>query len=290
MKPAPFDHHPVETVDEALSLLSEHGDEAKVLAGGQSLIPLLGLRLARPAQVVDVNRLDTLATIDTTDGDIRIGALVRHRQAERSEAVQQSNPLLAAALTHIGHAAIRNRGTVGGSIAHADPAAELPTVLTVLDGSVVVASPRGERTVGAAEFFTGFLSTAIEPDELLVEVRFPGLAAGTGWSFQEFSRRSGDFAVVAVAATLRLAADGTVAEARAAYAGVGSTSVRSTVIDAALVGRPLTAEVCADAARAAAAELDPPDDQTGPAAYRRHLAATLTTRALLEAAGRAVAA
>src|SRR5438067_3440046 len=211
MKPPLFEYHAPASVDEAIDLLAEHGDEAKVLAGGQSLIPLLSLRLARPAHLIDINGATDLAGVEA-NGALELGAMVRHRVAERSEQVANRNPLLAAAMRFIGHAAIRNRGTIGGSIAHADPAAELPAVLLALDGEAVVESRRGTRIIPAAQLFQGFLTTAVEPDELLTAVRVPSLPGSAGWSFQEFSRRSGDCAVVGVATVLGVGGDGRIAE------------------------------------------------------------------------------
>lgn len=285
MKPPPFEHHVATSLDEALSLLAEHGDESKVLAGGQSLVPLLSLRLARPEQLVDINRIDELATIGNGEG-LRVGATVRQRTVERSAEVAKANPLLAEATRHIGHAAIRNRGTVGGSVAHGDPAAELPAVLLALDGEVEVRSTRGERLVAAADLYSGFLTTALEPDELLTAVRFRAWPSGAGWSFQEFSRRSGDFAVAGVAVLLRLDG-GTVAEARIALSGVDQTPVRVPVAEAALVGQAPSEELWAAAASDGVAELDPPSDLHGTSGYRRHLAGILIRRALQEAHGRA---
>ncbi len=237
MKPPPFEYHAVGTTDEAVALLAEYGDEAKVLAGGQSLVPLLALRLARPAHLVDINGLTGLASL-ANGGGLTVGALVRQRVAERSSTVAAANPLVAGALALIGHAAIRNRGTIGGSIAHADPAAELPTVLLALDGEVEVMSLRGTRTVGASALFEGFLTTSLEADELVTAVRFPSWVEGAGWAFQEFSRRSGDFAIAGVAATVRLDANGIIAEARIALSGMGATPIRATKAEASLAGQP----------------------------------------------------
>lgn len=286
MKPPPFEYHAAGAVDEVLRLLAEHGDEAKVLAGGQSLLPLLSLRLARPSLLIDLNRLDGLGSIDDGDG-LRLGAMVRHRQVERSELVRHANPLLADAVGHIGHGVIRNRGTVGGSIAHADPAAELPTVLTALGGSVEVRRTDGSRMIAAEDFFLGFLTTAMEPEELLTAVHLPSWPAGTGWSFTELSRRSGDFAVAGVAATVRLGADGRVAEGRLALSGVASSPVRAAGAEALLVGEAPSSELWAAAGARVAADVDPPEDLHGSAAYRRHLAGVLTARALAEACRRA---
>jgi carbon-monoxide dehydrogenase medium subunit len=286
MKPPPFEYHLVGSVDEAVTLLAEYGDEAKVLAGGQSLVPLLALRLARPEHLIDINGVGDLATL--ADGlGLAVGALLRHRVAERSPTVRAANPLLADALGLIGHVAIRNRGTIGGSIAHADPAAELPAVLLALDGEVEATSVRGQRRVGASDLFLGFLTTSLAPDELLTGVRFPEWPAGTGWSFQEFSRRSGDFAVAGVAATVRLDANGRVADARIALSGVAGMPVRAAKAEAALAGQPPSDELWAAASQDAVAALEPASDVHGSAAYRRPLAAALVRRALREAHERA---
>jgi carbon-monoxide dehydrogenase medium subunit len=246
-------------------------------------VPLLALRLARPQHVVDINALPELATIDGDSGALRLGALVRQRVAEQSPAVAAANPLVTVALRMIGHAATRNRGTIGGSIAHADPAAELPTVLTLLDGEVDVVSRRGSRTVAAAELFSGFLTTTLEPDELVREVRFPPLPSGMGWSFHEYARRSGDFAVAGVAALLGLAADGSIGAARIAVSGMGSTPIRVAATEAALLGQAPSDVAFKSAAADTAAQVDPPSDVHGSTAYRRHLVSVLTRRALEEA-------
>jgi carbon-monoxide dehydrogenase medium subunit len=286
MKLPPLEYHLAGCLDEAVALLSEHGDEAKVLAGGQSLVPLLALRLSRPEHLVDVNRLEDLASIDAGDG-LRLGALTRHRVLERSPEIVAANPLLAACARLIGHAAIRNRGTLGGSLAHADPSAELPAVLVALDGEIDATSARGSRRIAAADLFQGFLTTSLEPDELLRAVRFPAWLPGTGWSFQEFSRRSGDFAVAGVAATLRLDERGTIADARIALTGVGATPIRARRAEAALAGQRPSEQAWAAAAADAASGLEPRSDVHGSSAYRRHLAAVLTKRALREAHERA---
>jgi carbon-monoxide dehydrogenase medium subunit len=284
MKPPPVEYHAAGSLDEALSLLAEHGDDAKVLAGGQSLLPLLSLRLARPVWLVDINRLDELATIQD-GGGLRVGALVRQRAVERSTDVAASNPLLAVAVRFIGHTAIRNRGTIGGSIAHGDPAAELPAVLVALDGEVEVASNRATRRIAAGDLYAGFLTTALAPDELLTAVHLPALAPGTGWSFQEFSRRSGDFAVAGVAATLRVD-KGMIAEARIALSGMDQTPVRATAGEATLVGQTPSPELWAAAASDSVAALEPPADLHGTSEYRRHLAGVLIRRALVQAHAR----
>src|SRR5580693_7309943 len=225
MKLPPVEYEAPRTVSEAVELLAEHLDQASVLAGGQSLIPLLALRLARPAVLIDINGVDGLSGVSATDGSVGIGAMTREYVAEESAVIADAVPLLAAALPLIGHEAIRSRGTIGGSLAHADPAAELPAVALALDAEFVVRSQSGERVIPAAEWFEGYLATARRPDEILVEVRFPAAAPGTGVSFQEVARRHGDFAIVGLAASLTLA-DGAVSDARLAFSGVADVPVR----------------------------------------------------------------
>jgi aerobic carbon-monoxide dehydrogenase medium subunit len=289
VKPPSFEYHQTRSVEEAVAVLAEHGDEAKVLAGGQSLVPLLALRLSHPSHLVDINRAGELAAM-ANGNDLVLGAIVRHRTVETSGVVQAASPLLAYATRFIGHRAIRNRGTVGGSIAHADPAAELPTVLAALDGAVDARGAQGTRTIPASELFAGFLTTSIGPDELLTAVRIPPWPAGAGWSFHEFSRRSGDFAVVAVAATVRLGQAGTVAEVRLAFSGVSTRPVRATAAESTLAGAAPSDHLWHDGAREAAAALEPASDLHGSAAYRKHLAAVLAERALREAHQRATEA
>ena len=285
MKASAFEYVRVSSVDEAVAQLAELGDEAKVLAGGQSLVPLLNLRLANPAYLVDINPIGELDFITNGSG-VRVGAVARHRDVERSELVARVNPLLVAALKRVGHAAIRNRGTIGGSVAHADPAAELPVLLVALDGEIEARSSRGARTIAAADFFESFLTTTLQPDELLTEVRFPSLPAGIGWSIQEFSRRSGDFGVVTVAVTLAARGDGTIGEVRVAFGGVAGTAVRARSAEAAIAGQTPSAELWKAVGQEAAAGLDPPGDLHSTPEHRRHLAAVLTERALVEAYGR----
>ena len=286
MKPPRFEYHRAGSVDEAVALLAEHADEAKVLAGGQSLVPLLSLRLARPGHLIDINRVADLAAVANGNG-LTMGSMVRHRTIERSAAVRAANPLLADAVRFIGHGAIRNRGTIGGSIAHADPAAELPAVLLALDGEVEARGARGTRTIAAAALFEGFLTTSLEPDELLTAIRVPGLPTGTGWSFQEFSRRSGDFAIVGVAATVRLDGNGTIAAARLAFSGVDQVPRRADAAESMLAGATPSDDLWKSAAHTAAMPLEPASDMHGSSAYRKHLAAVLAERALREAHERA---
>ena len=287
MKLPRFEYHSPETVDEVLSLLAEHGDEAKVMAGGQSLVPLLAMRLARPTQVVDINRVTGMSEIDAPNGEIAFGALVRERQAERSAVVQDRLPLLAEALPFIGHAAIRTRGTIGGTVAHADASAEIPCVLAALDGSVVARSARGERTFAAADFFQGHFTTALDDDECVVEVRMPAADPSAGYAFQEVARRHGDFALVGVAAMLALGGDGRITDSRVALMGVADVPHRARAAEAELVGAEPSAETFAAVAQTATADLTPGSDIHGSAAYRRHLAAVMVRRTLTSAAERA---
>ena len=227
MKLPPFEYEAPTTVADAVDLLAEHGDEASVLAGGQSLIPLLALRLARPEVLIDINGIDELSGVSAEDGWVAIGAMTREYVAEESGTVADAVPLLAAALPMIGHEAIRSRGTIGGSLAHADPAAELPAVARALDAEFVVRGPSGTRVIPAAQWFEGYLTTSRRPDELLLEVRFPAAGTGTGVSFKEVARRHGDFAIVGLAASLVLSG-GVISDARLAFAGVSDVPVRAS--------------------------------------------------------------
>jgi carbon-monoxide dehydrogenase medium subunit len=285
VKSPPFEYFAPRSLDEALALLHEHGDEAKVLAGGQSLIPILALRLAHPAVLVDIGGIDTLGEL-SRNGVLTIGASVTQRRAERSADVAAGSPLLAEALPQVAHPQIRNRGTVGGSVAHADPAAELPAVMLVLDAVMTIRGAGGTRTVAAADFFRSYLETAIGVDELLIDVRLPIVAAaGVGSSFQEISRRHGDFALAGAATQVELDGEGRVRTASIAFCGVASTPVRADT--ASLVGRVLDDSIVAEVARLAAAELDPPSDVHATGAYRKHIAGVLASRTLTAAYGKA---
>ena len=282
MKLPPVDYEAPRTVSEAVDLLAEYQDEASVLAGGQSLIPLLALRLAHPAVLIDINGVDELSGVSAADGWVSMGAMTREYVAEESATVANAVPLLAAALPLIGHEAIRSRGTVGGSLAHADPAAELPAVARALDAQFVVRGPSGERVVPAAEWFEGYLTTSRLPGELLTEVRFPAAGRGTGVSFQEVARRHGDFAIVGLAASLTLS-DGVISDARLAFAGMSDVPVRAAAAEDLLVGERPSAELFDEAARRATEDLDPPADLHGSAEYRKKVATTLVRRGLREA-------
>jgi len=258
-----------------------------VLAGGQSLIPLLALRLARPAVLVDVNGVAELSGMSRVNGWLAVGAMTREYVAEESAAVAQAVPLLAAALPLIGHEAIRNRGTIGGSLAHADPAAELPAVARALDAEFVVRSAAETRVIPAADWFEGYLATARRPDEILTEVRFPVAVPGTGAAFHEVARRHGDFAIVGLAAQLTLGQDGTIGDARLAFSGVADVPVRAAEAEAFLIGERPADVVFDEAARLATASLDPPADLHGSSEYRKKVAAALVRRGLRAAADNA---
>lgn len=282
MKPAPFEYHRAASIEEALALLARHGPEAKVLAGGQSLIPMLKLRLVRPGVLVDLNRVGELAYLRPANGTLACGAMARLAELESAE-IRSRCPILAAAARHIGHPAIRHRGTICGSLAHADPAAELPLLALALDAELRVTGPAGDRAVPARDFFVTSLTTSLAAGELLVEARFllPGLR--TGWAFQELSRRHGDFAIVSVAALIEAGTAGTIARARIALGGVADRPLRCPAAEVALAGTPAGPAAFQAAAAAAADPLEPPSDLHGSGAYRRHVARVLVERALMEA-------
>ena len=279
MKAAAFDYIRASSADEAVQALAAHED-AKILAGGQSLVPLLNMRLARPSALVDINPIHDLAYVRRSNGQLAIGALTRHRTAETSDLVRQHAPLLAEALRHVGHVTIRNRGTIGGSAAHADPAAELPATLLALDAQLVVRGSGRERVIPAGEFFRGYLQTALEPDEMVTEIRIPVLPEGTRCAVAELARRSGDFALVAIFTALTLEPGGLCRDARIAVAGAGEVPVRATAAEAILAGSTLDEDVISGAAIAVARAVDPPSDIHAPAGYRREMASVLTRRAI----------
>ncbi len=277
MKPAPFDYHRPASLAETFDLLDRYGDDGRILAGGQSLVPALNMRLATPRAVIDINRLPGLDAIRLTPEALVIGALARHEAVERSPLVREHAPLLALAMPHVGHAAIRTRGTFGGSLALADPAAELPACAVALEATIRVEGRRGRRDVAAAEFFRGIYTTALEPGELVTEVMIPRARLGWRCAFQELARRHGDFALVGLAACGRVDA-GALADSRLVFFGVGAGPVRARGAEAALKGRRPDANALAGAARALAADLDPPGDVHGSPALRRHLAGVLLGR------------
>lgn len=286
MKAAAVDYHRATSLDDAVQRLAS-AEDGKILAGGQSLVPLLNMRLARPALLVDINRLDELAHIRRENGHVEIGAMARHRAVETSELVRRDVALVAESLRHVGHVTIRNRGTIGGSLAHADPAAELPAVALALDAQLTVQGPAGTRHVDAADFFHGYLMSALEPEEILTGLRVPVLPEATGCAVAEMARRHGDFALVAVFVALTRAPDGTCERARIALAGAAPAPVRARAAEDLLVGTAVQADAVAAAAREIAAVTDPPDDIHAPAEYRRRLASVLGRRALAQAWERA---
>lgn len=286
MKPPPFTYHAPTTLDEALARLAEAGEDAKVLAGGQSLVPMMNMRLAAPQVLVDVNAVDGLDRIEVDADHVRVGATVRHAELERHPEATAAIPLLAQALHHVAHPVIRNRGTVVGSLVHADPAGELPAVLVLLDGEVVLARRGGQRSVPAGDFFVGPLESAIEPGELATSVAFRRPAPGTGSAFEELARRHGDYAMAGVAATVTLDADGTVGDARAVFIGVGGVPVLVELGDTCR-GQSHEATDFTDAVARARDQIEPWDDIHASGDYRRHLAGVLLGRALQQATARA---
>jgi aerobic carbon-monoxide dehydrogenase medium subunit len=290
VKPPKFDYLVPGSLDEALAILDHHGEEAKVLAGGQSLVPLLNFRLARPARLVDLNEIPGLDGIRVDGERLLIGAMARQRAVETSEVVRERCPLLAEAMPQVGHVQIRNRGTIGGSLAHADPASELPAVVAALGGELVVRGAHGQRVLRAEQFFVGYFSTATDPTELLVEVRLPVVPPRTGAAFMEVSRRHGDFALVGVAATVSLDEAGVCTASALALTGVGSTPVVARDAAQGLVGVKPTPAAFEDVGRRVSALVRPESDLHASSDYRKHLAGVLTRRALSLATERAVGA
>src|SRR5215208_5412865 len=287
MKPAPFEYVAPESLEEATSLLGEHGEVGKILAGGQSLGPLLNMRLASPEVLIDINRLEELSYIRQRDGHLEIGALARQRTVERSPAIPRKWPLISDAMPYVGHMTLRNRGTICGSIAHADPAAELPAVAAALDAELRILGSEGERTVHPKDFFVSFMTTSLESNELLVEARFPPPQPRTGQAWFEMARRHGDFALVGVAAVLSLREDGVCDAARLVYTGVASVPFDAQEATELLVGEEPTEDSFAAAAEQAATDSEPSSDVHASTEYRRHLVRVLTRRALGKALQRA---
>jgi len=274
MIPAAFDYQRADSAEQAIALLTEHGDEAKLLAGGHSLLPLMKLRLASPSMLIDVGRLRDLSYIRDGGDHVAIGALTRHRDLEISDLLAAEAPILAHAAGHVGDPQVRHRGTIGGSLAHADPASDLPAVILALGGTLVAKGPNGEREIAAGSFYTGFLESALEPDELLTEIRVPK-AAGAGWSFQKFNRRAQDWAIVGVALVRNNGSSGV------GLVNMGSTPIFAQgVVDAMAGGAS-----AADAAEHAADDAEPQSDINASVEYRTHLAKVLVRRALEEAGG-----
>lgn len=279
MFPSPFDYHAPTTVDEALSLLAEHGDDAKVLAGGQSLIPLLKLRFAAPTVIVDISRIPGLDQLAEAGGMLRVGALVRNRTIVRSDLIAERYPTVSTAAPLISDPIVRNLGTLVGSLCHADPQGDYGSVLLALGGEVVARSQQGERRIPIGEFFEGPFTTALRPDELAVEARLPEPAGDVFGTYLKLERKVGDFATVGVAIWLTRR-NGTTEQAGIALTGVGATNIKATEAEQALVGRPLDGSAIEEAARLAAAAGDPKSDHRGSAEYKRHMVAEFVTRGL----------
>lgn len=287
MKPAPFKYLRPHTLQDALAAKAAYGDDARFLAGGQSLVPTMNFRLAQPAVLIDINNVPDLDGIARDGTAIRIGARTRYVSLGQDEALRSTQPLVSEALPHIAHPQIRNRGTIGGSLAHADPASEMPAIVRTLGGRLHARSITGERWISADAFFVGALTTALTADEMLTEIELPDLPPGSGTCFMEVARRRGDFALMGVAAVVSLDADGSCAAARIGLCNAGDRPWLATTAARMLTGQRLTSGVIAEAARAAAADIKPEGSVHASAAYQRHLAGVLTRRALATALARA---
>lgn len=283
MKPAAFDYYAPTTVDDVMALLKRHGSDARLLAGGQTLLPMMNFRLAAPEIIIDLNRIPELAFIREAGGQVHIGAMTRQRALEFSPVIAKDLPLLHEAIKMVGHLPTRSRGTIGGSLANADSAAEIPMILQVLEGEVLVRGPDGERTIPAAELILDAMTTSLAESEMLAEVRFQVMPQGALFAVEEFSRRRGDFAIAAVAAML-VVKDGLCEKARIATAGVSSFSSRLRAAEEILEGRALDADAIRKAGEAAGASIEPVSDRNASEEYRRHLTRVLTTRVLNRAA------
>lgn len=286
MKPSAFEYFKPRSVQEAVDLLDRHGDEAKILAGGQSLVPMMNFRLARPDILIDINGIKELQYIKTESDELVIGALTRERDIEESPLVIEQWPLLAKAISFIGHSAIRNRGTIGGSLVHADPSAEIPTSLCALNGTLKAVGSAGEKTLKPEDFFLTYLTTSLEPSDLLVEIRIPALPEKTGWSFMELSRRLGDFAIVAVGILMTMEGGGRCREARISMGGVAPTPIRAEAAETLLSGQKISEKLIAEAARQAAEATDTESDYHASAEYRKDMARVFVRRGLREACNR----
>ncbi|MDE2284150.1 MAG: xanthine dehydrogenase family protein subunit M [Hyphomicrobiales bacterium] len=288
MKPAPFQYVAARTIEQALQLKAEHGDEARFLAGGQSLVPTMNFRLTQPAMLIDINPLHELAGLGNGTAErLRIGALTRYRSLERDPATARHLPLIAEALPLIAHPQIRNRGTIGGNLAHADPASEMPAIVLTLGGRLRARSAKGERWIDAADFFVGALTTALEPDEMLMEVELPKAPPRSGACFMEMSRRRGDFAIIGVACIVRLDEAGRCAEARIGLCNAGDGPVFAAQASASLTGRTVGSVEIGEAAKLVQSDIDPGGSIHASKEFQRHIAGVLTTRALARANERA---
>lgn len=286
MKPASFEYVRAESAEHAVQTLASAGGDGKVIAGGQSLMPMMNFRLVKPSVLVDINHIPGLDAVQIRGDKLVLGALVRHRMTATDALIAEHIPVLHHAMKHVAHLTVRNRGTFCGSVCHADPAAEMPMMSLLLNGIVRIASPRGERALAAQEFFVGSLVTALEPDELVTEIEIDKLSPDTGWGFEEFARRHGDYALAAVAATMRWR-DGLASNVRIGMMGVGEMPMRAPQIEAMLEGREINSTTIREAIDALRAELEPNSDLNASADYRRHLAGVLARRAITDAWARA---
>ncbi len=285
MKAPRFDYIRPDRLETAIEFLAEHGEQAKVIAGGQSLVPMLAFRLAAPRFLVDIGRIPNLNRVVTDDDGTRLGALTRWRDIERNAELQRAHPLLVEATRHVAHYQIRNRGTVGGSLAHADPAAEMPGIAVTCEAEILVAGRHGQRTIPAGAFFTGPLSTALQKDELVIEVRLPPWRPTRRWAFEEFARRKGDFAIAGVALFYDVESDGRASNVHIGAIGVADTPIRLATVEAVVKDKSITKAAIREAGAAASESVDPVDDIHAPGDYRRALLRVLTERALASASG-----
>jgi len=289
MKPVAFDYMAAESLDDAVSALARAGGDGKILAGGQSLVPMLNFRLVRPSILIDINRVRDLGYVDATGDVVRVGALTRHHSLETSPVIRAHLPIVTAAMQHVAHLAIRNRGTIGGSLSHADPAAELPMMAVLLDAKIGIRSLQGRRVADARRFFTGSLTTDLKHDEIVTDVEFPCLLPNTGWAFEEMARRAGDFALAAVGVTMS-AREGKADRVRIGMMGVGETPLRALEAEGLLAGKAIDAQALETAASAIAAAVEPNTDLHASADYRRFLVGALARRAISVAWQRACGA
>jgi len=280
MIPMSFDYEVAESVDHAIELLGQHGDESKIIAGGHSLIPLMRLRLATPTVLVDVGRLDDLSYVRDDGDHLAIGALTRHREVHFNELVNEHCGILGYTAGLLGDPSVQHRGTIGGALAHGDPAGDMPSVISALEGEIVVKGPNGERTIPALDFFQDYLMTALDDQEVITEVRVPKLDENTGWAYKKFSRRSQDWAIVGVAAVVEKS-NGSIDSARIGLTSMGSTPIRARAVEEALAGA--STDAVAEAANAADEGTEPGSDDAASAEFRRHLARVWTRRAVEEA-------
>jgi len=289
MKPAAFDYVAAETLDEAVSALARARGDGKILAGGQSLVPMLNFRLVRPSILIDINRIRDLGYVDATGDVVRIGALTRHHALETSPLIKAHLPIMTVAMQHVAHLAVRNRGTIGGSLSHADPAAELPMMAVLLDAKIKIRSLHGRRVAEARCFFTGSLTTDLKDDEIVTDVEFPRLLPNTGWAFEEVARRAGDFALAAVGVTMSVR-NGTADRVRIGMTGVGETPLRASEAEGLLAGKAVDAQALEAATSAIEAAVEPNTDLHASADYRRFLVGALARRAISVAWQRACGA